>query len=187
MGTDFHIARIEEREFIDLHKWPISDDIANCMFDAYDLTHDPYEKYAYETMADICTSPVVRVPASDIDAALCALDTEGLADYIPRLIPAVREFLRTPPTGELIIVSDLGNEPWSPDQPVWYEWQEIIAAFDFHARFLPRNLVGDHGFKTWEEVLAFYEENEAWFLHEQCSEELNQLKVQFERCVAGHK
>ena len=58
---------------------------------------------------------------------------------------------------------------------IWYKWKEIIAAFDHHARFLPRNLVDDFCFSSWKEVLLFYEEKEHWFLHEQMESELKEI------------
>ena len=187
MGTTYALICVDDYKFIDLHKWPVIDAVADCLAAGYGVVHRPFESYRTEIIPGLCTSPLVRVANSDLIRAVDNQETTGYADYIQKLIPVVRQWTETAPANSLFICNDMGPRPWQLDQPQWFAWREITTVFHYRAAFLPRNLVDAYQFTTWQEVLTFYEDKEPWFLHPQCREELEQIRHHFEKLVATRK
>jgi hypothetical protein len=179
MGTEYAVACLECRLFIDLHKWPVIEELGESLAQAYE-THE--QKII---LPEISMNPVVYFNADDGLGVLSRVHEEHLKEtsydqlYIQKLALVLSSFLPAHKDHTLILVSDMGARPWHIGEPVWYEWKEIIAAFDFAAQFLPRNLVDDFSFTAWDQVIAFYEKKEAWFLHDQAKDQLEELKKRF--------
>ena len=179
MGTDYSIACIECRLFIDLHKWPVVDELRDKLNDAYNHREPGIQ------IPEISNYPVVYFDFRKGLSVLSTVHKEPFYNqtYIQKLVNTLKIFLTKHNTHTLILSCDMGAEPWQIGEPVWFQWKEIISAFDFAARFLPRNLVDDFKFSNWEQVIDYYKEHEAWFLHDQLKEQREELKKRFNEII----
>jgi hypothetical protein len=175
MGTDYSIACVECKLFIDLHKWPVIDELA------YALTKSYQQKTPKNINPGISNYPFAYFNCQMGLKILKTVHKEKFYSeiYIKKLTPALKKFLKEHLDHTIIMTCDLGPEPWDMSEPCWFQWKEVIAAFDFNARFLPRNLIDDFKFKSWNEVIAYYEKHEWWFLHDQMAEQREELRKRF--------
>ena len=175
MGTDYSVACVECRLFIDLHKWPVIEELRDKLYNA-SLHHGQGVR-----IPEISSYPVVYFDFRKGLAVLSTVHKEPFysQDYIQKLAHTLKSFLTGHNTHTLIMTCDMGAEPWQIGEPVWYQWKEVVSAFDFAGRFLPRNLKDDFKLSNWEQVVAFYEKHEAWFLHDQLKDQREELKRRF--------
>jgi hypothetical protein len=179
MGTDFSLACADCKEFIGLHKWPISDAIANAIFSAYGLPGELSKTFHAQRDNSFSSQPFIRVSSGFLLAALAA--EQPNQEYIEILIKHCSSFCSQHKEHFLFITSDLGPEPWDPGEPQQFAWKEIRGAFFHTAPFLPRNLIDDYRFTTWGQVVELYENEEHWILHDQMSEDLSMIHTAFEK------
>jgi hypothetical protein len=175
MGTDYSIACIECKLFIDLHKWPVIDELRGVLINAY------LHKGPETIISEISNYPVAYFDCRKGLKVLKTVYKEEFysQEYIKKLTHTLKFFLKEHSSHTLILTCDIGPKPWDIEEPVWFQWKEVISAFDHSARFLPRNLIDDFKFSTWDQVISFYEKHEWWFLHDQLAEQREELKKRF--------
>lgn len=189
----FAIGCLDTFEFIDLHEWPIIEHIGHLLHRGQNLDE-----------LDFCTSPAVIIDKAFIVKSINEQDADyeepkpPYADfledeypeeeyheeeyqecYVEELIPFVREFVSDPQKNQFFIICDSNDLPWEIGQPRWYKWKEHIAYFDYESRSLPRNLIDDYKLFSWDQVLELNREKDEWILHEQCKDELLELKEKY--------
>ncbi|MBD3318518.1 hypothetical protein GF342_01270 [Candidatus Woesearchaeota archaeon] len=175
MGTDFALACVTCKTYIDLHKWcivPIDSALEKCFGKGND-----------------CGCPVDCNALSQGVADAKARDpekTKAIA-YIGTLIPLVELFVKDHKGHQLVLYSDLYREPWSYDKPDWFEWRQVRSVSLFH--FLPRNLIEEFGLKTWKEVREWVKTAKELgkYDRDNFDDFQDELKKGFEHYCARHK
>ena len=182
MGTNFALACADCPEFIDLHKWSISDQAAKSLVNAHhNKPHTSEQQNQFKIISNtkLSNHPLVFITAEEITKALDNFISHQ--SYIEKLLPAVKEFASFHRLHSLFLTCDIGEQPWDFGEPNYLAWKEISIISNYHAQFLPRNLIEDFGFFNWQEVLDYYQKYENWFLHEQLRNETEQLRQAFEQ------
>lgn len=167
MGTNFALACGDCLEFVALHKWSILE----------------YYSLPSQKVLSLSNQLIVPVTTQQLDRELDNFTPHQ--PYIEQLFPVVRNFIASHRGHFLFLACDTGEYPWDFGEPRYLEWKEIQAACSYHGQFLPRNLIEDFGFCHWTEVLKYYSKHESWFLNKQMEEELEELKLTFEREVSA--
>ena len=187
MGTDYFIACHLCKEFISLHKWPITDNARNALLSSFPhlSSHyalepqSPFKPYDVDT-----SSPKARLVGKDVLEAIDSYQPEQA--YIRRLIPVVRQFATVHSEHQLFLACDIGDLPWEIGEPSFTDWKEIPGDCYSHL-YLPRNLVQVHRIRQWEDALALLQKKCKWILDPQLSEALETIQTSFEERVGEHK
>lgn len=184
MSVDYFIACLGCREFTSLHARQINPKAANALLMAHGLRHGPCGGYAHRVNESISSQPIVELESGDL---LDVLGHDNANGHIDELIPTVGQFADAHRDHQLFITCDIGDLPWDIGEPEWATWKEIGRPEHHYGKFLPRNLIDDFAFASWNDVMTYYEAHELWFLHEQLSRDLASLKAAFERLSAENK
>lgn len=179
MGTDFALACGDCLEFIGTHKWSIIEEAGKSLVATHAASWHSCQQNQFETVPALSDRPIVSV--TDLEIAEALKDFVPHQPYIDRLTPIVRDFLASHKSHFLFLICDISDLPWYFGEPQWFKWKEIQAECSYHGQFLPRNLIQDFGFLQWQEVLDYYAQHQAWFLHEQMKEDREALRQAFER------
>ncbi len=181
MGIDFSLACGDCLEFIDLHKWCISKDLANCLIADHRSLSGSNEYFQAKRFPNLSSRFLLPLTSSQILEMLS--NSELNQPYIKELFPFVQNFILCHQNHFLFISCDIGEEPWDFGEPRCYEWRQVQAVFNYHSQFLPKNLIQDFGFLHWKQVLRHYSIHAPWFLHEQFQVNREALKKAFEKEV----
>lgn len=184
MGTDHFIGCADCRDFIDLHKWPILVEAASALIRAHGLPHRECGTFVSTVLPEVSPQPVVLLSTSAIDEALAGQLPQH--EYIERLRPQVALFSQSHTGHSVFLTCDIGDLPWEIGSRAWATWREIHPEGGWQGQFLPRNLVDDLGFDSWQGVLEYYRRNAAWFLDEQLREDRLLLREAFEAYRRGY-
>jgi len=104
-------------------------------------------------------------------------------EYIRNLMPAVCSFVDKHRDHRLFLCCDIGDEPWTFEEPDWLGWKGVPDYFYFN-HFLPRNLIEIHGFPNWEEAEQFLREEHPWLFSDQMDAYTSAIRRDFDQRIS---
>ncbi len=151
MPTEYHLTCITCKEFIDIYKLRLVENIHPL------------------------GSTGIEVKKNQLQKGLMELKNENANQWIKDILPFIDLFLLQHHEHELVLFDDRGEYFWNPEIPGYCDWKEMTSSLVIEL-FLPRNLIDDLKITNWDDAERYLHTLKV-FLYEEL--ELTEYKRKF--------